>query len=310
MEAQWPTRWWVYQQERFPLAVHAPLIAAFSFSAVAFSALLRHGGPPEPRAAIVGFVSALIFFFQLRVADEFKDAADDARYRPYRPVPRGLVTLRELAGVGVEGALVQLVLALWLAPSLVPLLVMVWAYLGLMTREFFVGGWLRAHPLLYLVSHMPIVVLIDAYVSACDWRAAGTPPPEGLIWLMGLSFFNGVVIEIGRKVRAPGDEEHGVETYSALWGSRRAVLAWLIVLSLTAVLSLAAAYTVGTMVLVGALLLMLLLTACVAAACFVRHPTTARARLLEGLSGVTTLVVYLSVGALPLLAHAVRGLGR
>ncbi len=310
MGSRWPVRWWVYQRERFPLAAHAPLIAAFSFSAVAFSAVLRNGGPPDPRAAIVGFVSALIFFFQLRVADEFKDAVDDARFRPYRPVPRGLVTLRELAGAGLAGALVQLALALWLAPSLVPLLVFVWAYLGLMTREFFVGDWLRAHPLLYLVSHMPIVVLIDGYVSACDWRAAAAPPPEGLIWLLGLSFFNGIVIEIGRKVRAPGDEEHGVATYSALWGCRRAVLAWMAPLALTGVLALAAAYAVGTAVPVGALLLMLLLTAGFAATRFLRHPTTARARLLEGLSGVTTLVVYLSVGALPLLANAVGDLGQ
>ena len=61
---------------------------------------------------------ALLFFLQLRIADEFKDFEDDARYRPYRPVPRGLVTLRELAWVGVGAAAIQLALALWLEPSL------------------------------------------------------------------------------------------------------------------------------------------------------------------------------------------------
>ena len=34
-------RWWVYQGERFPLLQHGPLILAFSFSAVAFSWMLR-----------------------------------------------------------------------------------------------------------------------------------------------------------------------------------------------------------------------------------------------------------------------------
>ena len=34
-------RWWVYQRERFPIFAHGLLIAAFSFSAVSFSMLLR-----------------------------------------------------------------------------------------------------------------------------------------------------------------------------------------------------------------------------------------------------------------------------
>ena len=108
-------RWWIYQRERFPLAAHGPLIAAFSASAVSFSALLR-GGEDGPRVAsfVVAFVVSLGSFLQLRIADEFKDAEEDARYRPYRPVPRGLVKLSELAAIGVVIGAVQLVGALWL----------------------------------------------------------------------------------------------------------------------------------------------------------------------------------------------------
>ena len=91
-------RWVIYQRERFPLAAHAPLVAAFSASAVCFSSLLRgHAVAPSPAALVVAFTTSLLFFLQLRIADEFKDCEDDARFRPYRPVPRGLVTL---AGAG------------------------------------------------------------------------------------------------------------------------------------------------------------------------------------------------------------------
>jgi hypothetical protein len=34
-------RWWIYQRERFPLLAHSPVIAAFSLSAVSYSALVR-----------------------------------------------------------------------------------------------------------------------------------------------------------------------------------------------------------------------------------------------------------------------------
>ena len=76
-------------------------------------ALLRGQPGLAPLASlVVAFVTCLIFFLQLRIADEFKDFEEDSRYRPYRPVPRGLVTLRELAMLFVLGAALQLILAL------------------------------------------------------------------------------------------------------------------------------------------------------------------------------------------------------
>ncbi|MDH5553526.1 MAG: hypothetical protein OEX82_09395, partial [Nitrosomonas sp.] len=93
-------RWWIYQQERFPLLAHGPLVAAFSFSAVCFSSLLRDEvSMPGLLPTMVAFITALLLFLQLRIADEFKDYEEDCRYRSYRPVPRGLISLRELGWV-------------------------------------------------------------------------------------------------------------------------------------------------------------------------------------------------------------------
>src|SRR4051812_27365210 len=111
-------RWWVYQRERFPLLNHGIPVAAFSFSAVCFSRLLRgEPGWPDWRAVVVAYLTALLFFLQLRIADEFKDFEEDSRYRPYRPVPRGLVSLHELGRLGVVTAVLQLALGVWLEPS-------------------------------------------------------------------------------------------------------------------------------------------------------------------------------------------------
>src|SRR5215217_2153566 len=100
-------RWWTYQRERFPVVAHGLLIAAFSFCAVSYSAVLRGATPAWP-SAVTAFVSCFLFFLQLRIADEFKDFDEDSRYRPYRAVPRGLVTLRQLAVLWVLTGLVQL----------------------------------------------------------------------------------------------------------------------------------------------------------------------------------------------------------
>jgi 4-hydroxybenzoate polyprenyltransferase len=297
------SRWVTYQRERFPLAAHGPLVAAFSASAVCYSSLIREGSSlPRAASLLVAFVTSLLFFLQLRIADEFKDFEDDSKYRPYRAVPRGLVTLRELGWVGAGAAAIQLVLALMLEPTIVWILALAWIYLALMTREFFVAGWLKRHPVLYMTSHMVILPLVDLYATACDWWTAGLRvPPNGLLWFLVVSYLNGLVVEIGRKVRVPADEEHGVDTYSALWGTGRAARVWLFMVLLTALAAWRAAAEIGTggpMV----ILLAVLVFACAAAAMKVaRSERTGAGKTVELMSGLWTVVMYLGLGAVPVL---------
>jgi 4-hydroxybenzoate polyprenyltransferase len=296
-------RWWIYQKERFPLAAYVPLIAAFSFAAVGYSTLGR-GSVTGPgwRQTAVAFATSLLFFLQLRLADEFKDFEDDLRYRPYRPVQRGLVQLRDIAFVGVASAPLQLLLAFWLSIRLLPLLVIAWAYLLLMSKEFFVPRWLKRHPLLYMLSHMVITPMIFLFASACDWVTAGfTRPSTGLLWMLAVGYFNGIVIEIGRKVRAPEDEETGVETYSFLWGSRNAVLAWLGAIAASAAFAYVAARDIHIAQLTVSLLLPAILSTAIAAFAFLADRRKGRGKWIESLSGFWVLLAYLTLGAIPLL---------
>jgi hypothetical protein len=295
-------RWVTYQRERFPLIVHAPLVAAFSVSAVCFSRLVRgESGLPAMPSVLVAFVTALTFFLQLRIADEFKDFEDDAKYRPYRPVPRGLVTLRELGWVGVGGGVIQLALALWLRPALVGLLALAWAYLALMSREFFAPAWLRERPALYMASHMVIIPLIDLYATACDWLLVAPGPPRGLIWFLLVSYVNGIVVEVGRKTRAPADEEPGVETYSADWGLTNAVAVWLSAIAITAIFAWQAARQIGFEVRVVPVLVVLAGLSLLTGVRLARFPAAGGGKAVEIASGVWTLLLYLSLGAIPAL---------
>ena len=305
-------RWWIYQKERFPLLAHGPLVAAFSASAVSFSALLRGpGARPAAAAALVAFATALTSFLQLRIADEFKDAEEDARYRAYRPVPRGLVRLRELAWIGAVAAAGQLGLCLWLGArggglrwQLPALLLVTWGYFALMSREFFVRDWLKARPVVYLFSHMFIMPLIDWYATGCDWVPAGGAMPAGLFWFLAASFCNGLVIELGRKIRAPGQEEAGVQTYSVLWGRAGATGAWLAALGATLVCALCAARQIHFLPVVATGLGLLLAGGAGLGLAFVR---TAHGKLAKGIelySGLWTLALYLLLGVVPLALRA------
>jgi 4-hydroxybenzoate polyprenyltransferase len=297
-------RWWIYQRERFPVFAHGPLIAAFSSSAVAFSFLLRGGqGLPAASSFVVAFCSSFLFFLQLRIADEFKDHEEDTLYRPYRPVPRGLVSLKELRVLGLGAAAVQAALALWLQPALLVLLAVVWLYLTLMSCEFFVRHWLKARPFTYMWTHMLIMPLIDGYATACEWLPTNSAPPHGLEPFLLVSFFNGIVLEIGRKTRAPQDEETGVETYSALWGPSTAATVWLMALVMTAFVAWWCAAQVHFERVVCVVLGALLLIAFLVGIRFIRHPQKKTAQLIEATSAIWTLLMYLLLGTIPLLLH-------
>jgi 4-hydroxybenzoate polyprenyltransferase len=297
------SRWWTYQRERFPIFGHGLLIAAFSSSAVSYSALLR-GHSPRLLSIAVAFITCFLFFLQLRIADEFKDFDEDSRYRPYRPVPRGLIKLRELGIVFVIAAAIQFALAAALNWKLLAVLALVWVYLALMSREFFVRDWLKKRPFTYMWTHMLIMPQIDFYATATDWLPTGSLPPRGLMLFLWVSFFNGMVIEIGRKIRAPQDEEEGVDTYSRVWGRAGAIAAWLIAIALTAAFALMAAWRIHFLLFAAIFLTILAISAMVIALRYLSSPSTSRAKAVETMSGIWTLMMYLNLGLLPLAASA------
>lgn len=292
-------RWWIYQKERFPLLAHGPLIAAFSACAVSFAALLRGAPAPGWQAYATAFGVCLLLFLQLRIADEFKDAEDDARWRPYRPVPRGLVSLGELRTGFVLAAAAQLGLALALAPGLAWVLLLAWAYLALMSVEFGCRRWLKRHPVVYLLSHMGIMPLVDFFGTACEWLPRGHGAPAGLGWFLTASFGNGLVIEIGRKLRRPEAEEEGVETYSRLWGPAGGAAVWLAAMGVTLVCAGLAAARIGFALPVWTVLGAALGVATVLAWRFWRGRLSGKH--LEAMAGGWTLALYLMLGLVPLL---------
>jgi 4-hydroxybenzoate polyprenyltransferase len=291
-------RLWIYQKERFPLLAHGPLIAAFSACAVSFSSLIRDAPVPGWEMYLTAFVVCLLMFLQLRIADEFKDAQDDARWRPYRPVPRGLIKLSELRILFILAAAIQLCLVLWLDPRLTWVLAIAWTYLALMSVEFFCRDWLKARPVIYLITHMGIMPLVDFFGTACEWLPRAGNPPPGLGWFLAASFFNGIVIELGRKLRQPADEEEGVETYSALWGMHRGVTIWLVTLLATLGCAIMAARAIDFVLPVvlglGAVLLIAL------AAIFRYAHRGMSGKKIELVSAVWTMALYLLLGLVPM----------
>lgn len=294
-------RLWLYQKERFPVFKHGLLIAAFSSSAVCLSALLRgQTAFPEPEAFVLSFLVLFLLFFQLRVADEFKDAEEDAKFRPERAVPRGLVSLKELAAVGIIAGIFQLTAVLAYFPALALILLIVWGYMALMSAEFFVPVWLKSRPFLYMISHMLIMPLIDLFATACDWLVQVSRAPDGLIWFLIVSFFNGAIIEIGRKTWAPSMEKQGVESYSSSWGLEKALIVWSIAILGSFACAVAVSVQIDFLIPAVSVLSLMMLWMVHTVLQLLKHKDGAQAKALENVSGLWVFCIYLFLGIIPM----------
>lgn len=302
------SRLYQYQKERFPIAVHIPLIVAFSFSAIGYSRALRGA---EGFISLADFLSCaftnITMFFLLRVADEHKDKEDDALYRKYLPVPRGLVTLKELRIIAWGMFAIATLINVIFYPGLLLLYAGVMFYLLLMRYEFWIKNWLKQHQVAYILSHMFIIPIADIYASSYDWKLADVEPSIGLVLFFVVSYLNGLILEIGRKMRVASTEEYGVVSYTKLWGIKAAPIIWLtLLLADVAIAWIALGYAgYGS----GSFYTLIVLAIVIAtpAFIFIAKPTMGSAKGIEIMSLLCTLGMYLLLGGIPLLVKLLSG---
>lgn len=301
-------RFWIYLSERFPIQAHGLLISIFTFSAISYSRICRGAeGFIAGKDYLIGIILTISLFLLVRIFDEFKDQEDDAKFRTYLPVPRGLISLKELRWVGIVLAIIQMGLLIIFQMPMLWLYLMVLAYLCLMGVEFFVPEWLKQHQILYITSHMFIIPLVDVYSTGLDWVLEGVKPSTGLAFFFIVSYMNGLVLEFGRKIRAPGKEEEGVLSYTSLYGTQGGTLIWLGLLGLTLAASLFAASFAGYGWLGYSILISLFVICSLPGLLFLKGKTEKQSKFIEYASGLWTAGMYLTLGAVPMLNQLITG---
>lgn len=300
-------RLFIYQKERFPVLMNLIAVTVFTFSAISFSRICRGAEGFVPLSTyLIGCFATFTLFLLVRIFDEFKDKEDDAKYRKYLPVPRGLVTLKELRNIGIVVGVLQITsIAVFQLPMLLLYLIVI-GYLCLMGVEFFVPEFLKKRQILYITSHMIIIPLLDVYSSGLDWLLEGEQPHFGLVFFFAVSFMNGLVVEFGRKLKAPQDEEEGVVSYTKMWGTKRATYIWMITVAVTLSLATIAAnyaqYGLPTFI----VLLIIGLICIIPGFIFIKKPSKKAAKGVETMSGIWTIAMYLTLGGIPMLMNLIE----
>ena len=183
------------------------------------------------------FIVTFLQFLMVRIVDEFKDYEEDCKYRPYRPVPRGLIKLKELKILFVICIILQLILTITCSQNGISYLIILWVFFALMSKGFFIKKILDKHLLLEVTLDeliLPIMVLYLAnfipqiylnYNSSADFTITNSIIfVDSNVWkILVMANIISWIVEVARKIRCKEDEEEGVKTYTAILGIGKAM---------------------------------------------------------------------------------------
>jgi len=297
-------RLYIYQKERFPVLLNVVAVCVFTFSAISYSRICRGAdGFVSWQTYAIGCFATFTLFFLVRVFDEFKDRVDDAKYRSYLPVPRGLIKLSELRNIAIVIGILQISIIAYFQFPMLYLYCIVIGFLCLMGVEFFIPNYLKPRQILYITSHMFIIPLLDVYSSGLDWLLEGATPHFGLVFFFIVSYMNGILVEFGRKLKAPEDEEPNVVSYTKMWGTTKAIVIWIFTLLITLTIATIAAHYAGYGLITFIVLLALAIICIIPAILFMKNPSKKLAKATEAVSALWTVGMYLSLGGIPMLTN-------
>ena len=217
-------KWYTYQKERFPILTYGIYIFAISFATFCFMESINLKNILDYNINWVKlvpmFVVTFLQFLMVRIIDEFKDYEEDCKYRPYRPVPRGLIKLKELKVLFIICLILQLTITLIINFKGIIFLLAVWLFFAIMSKNYFLKNFLEKHILIEVFLDEMLMPLLIIYLSSFIGNINFYD-----IWKMLLmGYIISWIVEIARKIRCKEDEEKGVKTYTAVFGIKKATL--------------------------------------------------------------------------------------
>ena len=146
---------------------------------------------------------------------------------------------------------------------------------------------------------MVIIPLVDIYASGLDWYLDKDKMHLGLLFFFGVSYFNGIVLEIGRKLKRPSEEKEGVVTYSGIHGPQKGTNYWILFLFITAAIATGACYYANLSYISYIALGVMFMVCLFFAFKYKSNPESSASKHVEILSGIWTLLMYGVLGGIP-----------
>jgi len=206
-----------YQKERFPI-----IVLGLSFLPAILSSGAVVTAQVELKFVLIALVVSIAYLLHVRIIDEFRDYEHDLEHHKDRPVSTGAITLKELSIIDWLAIVAVPVASLYSSPEalLISLVMLFYSYFA--RKEFFLGLQFRRHFYLYNAVNLVQMLLLQILVYTI------ASPSFSFTTLITVHFLftatGTVIFEFLRKVKSPGHDGTGKDTYTWFLGLNNALL--------------------------------------------------------------------------------------
>jgi 4-hydroxybenzoate polyprenyltransferase len=230
---------YLYQKERFPIVV-----LGLSF----LPAILSSGAVVAQGASITFVLIALIvsiaYLLHVRIIDEFRDYDHDLKHHKQRPISTGVISLKELKFIDLLTVIAVPLASLYSSMDALVIAVVMLLYSYFARKEFFLGLQFRKHFYLYNAVNLVQMLLLQILVYTL------ANPSFSFTALVTVHFLftatGTIIFEFLRKVKSPGDDGTGKDTYTWFLGLDNALLIYAVFATMNILLFIKAMFLTET----------------------------------------------------------------
>lgn len=218
-----------YQRERFPI-----IVLALSLVPAVLSSGIIVSTNPTLLQGVYALIASLAYLLHIRVIDEHRDFGHDNVHHTTRPVQSGMISKQELQYVDITAVLILVGIAAAAGRWALIMIAVMLAYSYLASKEFFIGEKIRHYFFTYNGINLVQMLLMQVFV----YTLFADPFPFTTLVCIHFLFtsIGTLVFEFVRKLKRPGDDGTGKDTYTWYLGFGNSLLIYSFLLSLNALL--------------------------------------------------------------------------
>lgn len=218
-----------YQRERFPI-----IILAISLLPAIFSSAVIVSTHPTVLGGVAALLASVAYLLHIRVIDEHRDFEHDNHHHSNRPVQVNTISMNQLHRVDLVAVIILMAIAVMAGMRALIVMAIMLLYSYLAGKEFFVGERIRRHFFVYNAVNLVQMLLMQVFVYSIFSNSLQFSLIIGIHFLF--TTVGSIVIEFVRKLKIPGDDGTGMDTYTWYFGFYKSLLIYSVLVLLNAVL--------------------------------------------------------------------------
>ena len=221
-------RFYFYQKLRFPVVI----LSLSLLPAILSSGTIVTANPPVFQVAGV-LITSILYLLHIRVIDEYRDFSHDNIHHNLRPVQTGHISIKELQIIDIYAMVIFLAIAIFagIYSFFVGVFMLIYSYLA--SKDFFIGEKLRQHFFIY--NGINIIQMFLLQFFAYTIFAGSISFTTLLILHYIFTCIGSIIFEFVRKLKIPGTDGTGKDTYTWYLGFNNAIIVYLIFVLLNTV---------------------------------------------------------------------------